>query len=63
MKDHLKQLLADIASATTNVTYPWNENAVLYGPEWKNEEMDRQTAPRKSLEDWTGIRKSALRPG
>lgn len=62
MENQLQPLLAKVEFATHHVQVPWNEDAVIYGPEWKTEEEERRTAPRKPMEEWTGIPKSQLPP-
>jgi hypothetical protein len=63
MDKYLTQLLADIANATANVQspYPERESPVELW-EWIPDEEEDQTATRRQLEDWTGIRKAQLPP-
>ncbi len=63
MDKYLSQLLADIANATATA------NADCHCPEgpfeiwdWIPDDEEDKTAPRKQLEDWTGIRKAQLPP-
>ena len=61
MNEYLDQLMADIARATTHVERPYtdyHENELF----WLSEAEEERTAPRRSLEEWTGIRKAQLPP-
>lgn len=61
MEHYLNQLLADIADATRNVERPYSdrcENELF----WLSDDEEERTAPRRSLEEWTGIRKAQLPP-
>ncbi|MFO1498184.1 MAG: hypothetical protein U1G07_07295 [Verrucomicrobiota bacterium] len=61
MERYVKQLLEDIASAAENVAWPYHENG--YDLEaWMPDHEEEQTAPRVSLEEWTGIYKHQLPP-
>ena len=59
MEQYLTQLLADIAQATENVERPYSD---LSEAEWfcLSDEEEERTAPRRPLEEWTGIRKIQL---
>ena len=61
MEKYLLQLLADIAQATESV-----DRHCPDGPfdiwDWIPDDEEDKTAPRKQLEDWTGIRKAQLPP-
>ena len=61
MKEYLDQLLADIARATGHVEWPYTDyqDNELF---WISEAEEERTAPRRSLEEWTGIRKAQLPP-
>lgn len=63
MDKYLEQLLADIAYATDNVSspYPPSEKSPNIW-DWISDEEEDKTAPRRMLEDWTGIRKAQLPP-
>ena len=58
---YVEQLLADIAYATENVEWPYREREsdIL---SWVSDADEERTAPRRSLEEWTGIRKTELPP-
>lgn len=65
MERYVQQLLADIAWARENVPEPWwhfvapdEEEDEEFSP-WSE---DVEQAPRKSLEEWTGIRREQLPP-
>ena len=62
MQKYVDQLLADIAYATQNVSwpYPTKESYELY--DWISEEEENKTAPVYKLEEWTGIKKEQLPP-
>ena len=62
MERYVEQLLADIAYATENVAWPYWEREVDIH-DWVCDEEEEQTAPRRPLEKWTGIRKVELPPG
>jgi len=58
---YIEQLLSDIAFATENVEEPYCEGrGDLWA--WISDEEEERTAPRRPLEEWTGIRKAALPP-
>lgn len=65
MEKYLAQLLDDIAHATGNVAWPYaptsdEEGLSLF--DWISDEEEDKTAPRRQLEDWTGIQQSQLPP-
>ncbi len=62
MDHYLKQLLGDIAYATESVVGPYCERESDVWA-WVSDEEEERTAPRRPLEEWTGIRKAALPPG
>lgn len=61
MEKYMRQLLSDIAHATENVDWPYYD-----GPhpiqDWISDEEEDKTAPRRPLEEWTGISKAQLPP-
>ena len=61
MERYVEQLLEDIACATENVDWPYRE-AGLGIHDWVSDEEEERTAPRRPLEEWTGIRKAQLPP-
>ena len=61
MKRYIEQLLADIAFATGNVQEPYRERERSLWDRVSDAE-EEATAPRRPLEEWTGIRKVALPP-
>ncbi|MBK8564108.1 MAG: hypothetical protein IPN76_12415 [Saprospiraceae bacterium] len=63
MDKYLAQLLADIAYSTANVSspHPTGEQSDNIW-DWISDEEEDKTAPRRLLEDWTGIRKAQLPP-
>lgn len=61
MERYIEQLLGDIAYAAENVEAPYCENQDdLWA--WISDEEEERTAPRRQLEEWTGIQKVALPP-
>lgn len=65
MEKYLDQLLADIAHATEHVAWPYppasdEEGISLF--DWISDEEEDKTAPRRDLEEWTGIRQTQLPP-
>ena len=61
MQRYVEQLLADIVCATENVDWPYHERE--WGiHDWISDEEEDLTAPRRPLEEWTGIRKVQLPP-
>lgn len=58
---YVEHLLADIAVATENVEWPYRE-AEWSVWDWIPDEEEEATAPRRLLEEWTGIRKVQLPP-
>ena len=62
MEKYVRQLISDIRYATKNVPVPWIENNSYGLEEWKSEEEDLLSAPRKALEEWTDIQKIELPP-
>ena len=61
MEKYIQQLLADIAFATGNVSWPYMEKELDLW-DWMSPEEEEQTAPVRDLEEWTGIRKEMLPP-
>lgn len=61
MQHYIKQLLADIAYATENVSQPFVEKE-LDLHDWISSDEEDKTAPVRNLEEWTGIRKEMLPP-
>jgi len=61
MERYLQQLLDDIAFATENIDLPYCENRGDIWA-WISDDEEDRTAPRRPLEEWTGIRKVALPP-
>lgn len=61
MERYIEQLLADIVYATENVQEPYRERESDIWA-WISDEEEERTAPRRQLEEWTGIRKVALPP-
>ena len=57
----MEQLLADIAWATMNVDWPYQERECGIH-DWVSDEEEEQTAPRCPLENRTGIQKAQLPP-
>jgi hypothetical protein len=61
MEKYINQLLEDIAFATENASFPSTGNkADLW--DWMSDEEEDNTAPVRSLEEWTGLRKEMLPP-
>jgi hypothetical protein len=61
MEKYIAQLLADIAYATENISWPFVEREVDIH-DWISPEEEARTAPVRELEEWTGIRKEELPP-
>ncbi len=61
MEKYLQQLLADIARAAQHVDWPYPDRP-LELHEWISDDEEDKTAPRRQLEDWTGIRQEQLPP-
>ncbi|HEX6168805.1 MAG TPA: hypothetical protein VFZ33_03870 [Chitinophagaceae bacterium] len=61
MKKYVEQLLADIAFATENVSWPFAEKQ-LELHNWMPADEEDKAAPVRELEEWTGIRKEMLPP-
>ena len=59
MERYVEQLLGDILFATENADLPYCENRGDISA-WISDEEEERTAPRRPLEEWTGIRKAAL---
>ena len=62
MNRYLQQLHADIAYATEHVPKPYVEPEEQSIWDWMPEEEERQSARKKSLEEWTSISKEAFPP-
>lgn len=61
MENYLAQLLKDITYATENINSPYPDTPTGIWDWISNEEEDK-TAPRISLEEWTGIQQEQLPP-
>lgn len=61
MERYVEQLLEDITFTAENVDLPYCENRGDIRA-WVSDEEEECTAPRRPLEEWTGIRKAALPP-
>jgi len=61
MERYVEQLLNDIAYATENVDRPYRERRSDVWA-WISDDEEERTAPRRPLEEWTGIRKAELPP-
>ena len=55
MKKYLEQLLADLANATENVSWPFTVKE-LELHDWLSPEDENKSAPIRDLEYWTGIK-------
>ena len=62
MEKYISQLLADIAYATQNVSWPYPKKESYELHDWIPEEEENKTAPVYKLEEWTGIKKDQLPP-
>ena len=64
MDKYLQQLLQDLKQATQKVTwsYPLNQTDVSALEDWIPDTEEEKTAPRISLEEWTGIQQSQFPP-
>ncbi len=62
MQFYIQQLLADITSATENVSWPFAEKQPKLH-DWIPDDEENNTAPIRELEEWTGIKKEMLPPG
>ena len=60
MEKYLQQLLEDIAHANKNIDWPYYDKPYIW--DWMPDEEEDNTAPRRPLEEWTGIRKDQLPP-
>ncbi len=61
MQRYVEQLLKDIAYATENVNWPYQEQG-LDVHDWISDDEEERVAPVLPLEEWTGIRKVELPP-
>jgi len=61
MERYVEQLLSDIAYATEHVDCPYQQRECSIH-DWVSDEEEERTAPRRPLEEWTGIRKVQLPP-
>jgi len=61
MQKYISQLLADIAYATENISWPFVVHELDIW-EWIPDDEEDRTAPVRDLEDWTGIRREQLPP-
>ena len=61
MEKYIDQLLADIAYATENISWPFTEKE-LHLQDWISDEDESKTAPVRDLEEWTGIKQEMLPP-
>ncbi len=62
METYLNQLLADVAHAVATVPWPFYESEEQDLWVWISREDELKSAPRKTLEEWTGISQDALPP-
>jgi hypothetical protein len=62
MQQYVNQLLADIAYASNNVSWPFAEKE-LQLHDWISDEDEDKTAPIRNLNEWTGISEDMLPPG
>ena len=64
MDKYLQQLLQDIIQATKKITwsYPLSQTDVTTLEDWLPDTEEEKTAPRISLEEWTGIQQSQFPP-
>ncbi len=62
MQNYISQLLADIAQATENVSWPYIQKESYNLWEVVPDEEEEKTAPLRQLEEWTGISKAMLPP-
>jgi len=61
MERYVEQLLADIIASTENVDWPYHEREAGIC-DWVPDEEEERRAPRRPLEEWTGIQKLQLPP-
>jgi len=61
VEKYVAQLVKDIEHATENVVWPYREKGRDIC-DWISDEEEERTAPRRQLEEWTGIRKVELPP-
>ena len=61
VEKYVAQLLDAILSATENVVWPYRQEGRDIR-DWISDEEEERTAPRRQLEQWTGIRKVELPP-
>jgi hypothetical protein len=61
MEKYIEQLLADIAYAAENVSWPFVEKEMDLH-DWISEEDEDKTAPVRNLQEWTGIKQEMLPP-
>ena len=61
MEKYISQLLADIAYAKENISWPFAGDGLDLW-DWVSPEDEDRTAPVRNLEEWTGIRKEQLPP-
>ncbi len=64
MDKYLQQLLQDLQLATQKITwsYPLSQTDVAALEDWIPDTEEEKTAPRISLEEWTGIQQSQFPP-
>ena len=62
MQSYISQLLADIAQATENISWPYIQKESYDLWDVVPDEEEEKTAPVRPLEEWTGIRKEMLPP-
>ncbi len=62
MQKYLTQLIADIQVAKEDMLPPWIPKASYELDEWLPTDEDEQQAPKRSVEDWTGIKQEMLPP-
>lgn len=64
MDKYLQQLLQDLREATQKITwsYPLSQTDATALEDWLPDTEEEKTAPRISLEEWTGIQQSQFPP-
>ena len=61
MEKYIDQMLADIAYASENISWPFTEKE-LHLHDWISDEEEDKMAPVRPVEEWTGISKEMLPP-
>ncbi|MEM9888615.1 MAG: hypothetical protein AAF849_22150 [Bacteroidota bacterium] len=62
MQKYVHYLLTDIRAATDDLPVPWIEKETYEIADWLPREEDEKQAPKRTIEEWTGIRQEALPP-